>query len=68
MDWGSEIFLSSMGPCCVNGASALRLKESLFGSLLSAGSMGKKEEGGSLVRLGKVMGWGCGRKLERMAF
>ncbi|RVW40956.1 putative ribonuclease H protein [Vitis vinifera] len=43
-------------PCCVNGAGALRLKESLFGSLLSARSMGKKEEGGSLVRLGKVMG------------
>ena len=39
-----------------------------FGSLLSIGSMGKKEEGGSLVRLGKAMGWGCGRKLERKAF
>ena len=68
MVWGLEIFLSLIGPCCVNGASALRLKESLFGSLLSVGSMGKKEEGGSLVRLGKAMGWGCGRKLERKAF
>ncbi|RVW54461.1 putative ribonuclease H protein [Vitis vinifera] len=29
-----------------------------FGSLLSVGSMGKKEEGGSLVRLGKAMGDG----------
>ncbi|RVX03362.1 hypothetical protein CK203_019838 [Vitis vinifera] len=61
-------FLWGGGPCCVNGAGALRLKESLFGNLLSARSMGKKKEGGSLVRLGKAMGWGCGRKLERKAF
>ncbi|RVW59604.1 Transposon TX1 uncharacterized 149 kDa protein [Vitis vinifera] len=61
-------FLSSIGPCCVNGAGALRLKESLFGNLLSAQSMGKKKEDGSLVRLGRAMGWGCGRKLERKAF
>ncbi|RVW90828.1 hypothetical protein CK203_028560 [Vitis vinifera] len=30
--------------------------------------MGKKKEGGSPMRLGKAMGWGCGRKLERKAF
>ena len=68
MAWGLENFLSLIGPCCVNGADTLRLKESLFGSLLLARSMGKKEKGGSLVRLGKAMGWGCGRKLERKAF
>ncbi|RVW66266.1 LINE-1 retrotransposable element ORF2 protein [Vitis vinifera] len=59
---------SKSWPYCVNGAGALRLKEILFGNLLSARSMGKKKEGGSLVRLGKAMGWGCGRKLERKAF
>ncbi|RVX20185.1 Transposon TX1 uncharacterized 149 kDa protein [Vitis vinifera] len=57
-------FLWGGGPCCVNGAGALRLKESLFGSLLSAGSMGKKEEGRSLVRYvgSKLLGFygGCG--------
>ena len=68
MVWGLEIFLSSIGPCCVNGVDALRLKESPFGSLLSVGSMGKKVEGGFLVRLGRAMGWGFGRKLERKAF
>ncbi|RVW71616.1 hypothetical protein CK203_052673 [Vitis vinifera] len=30
--------------------------------------MGKMKEDGSLVRLGKAMGWGCRRKLERKAF
>ena len=68
MVWGLEIFLSSIEPYCVNGASALQLKKSFFGSLLSVGSTGKKEEGGSLVRLGRAMGLGFGRKLERKAF
>ncbi|RVX13643.1 Transposon TX1 uncharacterized 149 kDa protein [Vitis vinifera] len=49
-------------------SDALRLKESPFGSLLSVGSTGKKVEGGFLVRLGRAMGWGFGRKLERKAF
>ncbi|RVX11625.1 hypothetical protein CK203_015803 [Vitis vinifera] len=44
-------FLWGGGPYCVNGAGALRLKEILFGNLLSARSMGKKKEGGSLVRV-----------------
>ncbi|RVW19551.1 putative ribonuclease H protein [Vitis vinifera] len=48
--WGLEIFLFSIGPYCVNGVGGLRLKESPFGSLLSVGSMGKKVEGGFLVR------------------
>ncbi|RVW12477.1 hypothetical protein CK203_093457 [Vitis vinifera] len=39
---------SKSWPYCVNGAGALRLKEILFGNLLSARSMGKKKEGGSL--------------------
>ena len=65
MAWGLEIFLSLIVPCCVNEAGALRLKESLFGSLLSVGSTGKKVEGGFLVR---AMGRGFGRKLERKAF
>ncbi|RVW49018.1 Transposon TX1 uncharacterized 149 kDa protein [Vitis vinifera] len=46
-------FLWGGGPCCVNGVGALRLKENLFGNLLSARSMGKKKEGGSLVRDGR---------------
>ncbi|RVW77035.1 Guanine nucleotide exchange factor SPIKE 1 [Vitis vinifera] len=52
-------------PYCVNGAGALRLKEILFGNLLSARSMGKKKEGGSLVRLGKAMGWGLWKEIRK---
>ncbi|RVW47602.1 Transposon TX1 uncharacterized 149 kDa protein [Vitis vinifera] len=66
--WGLEIFLFSIGPFCANGVGALRLKGSPFGSLLLVGSLGKKVEGGILVRLGRAMGWGFGRKLERKVF
>ena len=63
--WGLEIFLFSIGPFCVNGVGALRLKGSPFGSLLLVGSLEKKVEGEIPVRLGRAMGWGFGRKLER---
>ena len=62
---GIRIFLSSIGPFCANGVGALQLKGSPFGSLLLVGSLGKKVEGGIPVRLGRAMGWGFGRKLER---
>ena len=40
--WGLEIFLFSIGPFCANGVGALRLKGSLFGSLLLVGSLGRR--------------------------
>ena len=60
-----KIFLSSIGPFYVSGVGALRLKGSLFGSLLLVGSLQKKVDDGIPVRLGRAMEWGFGRKLER---
>ena len=46
MVWELDVFLLSIGPFCVSGTGALRLKGRLFGSKLLVGSLGRKKGGG----------------------
>ena len=57
MVWGLEIFLSSIGPCCVNGVVSLRLKES-FWKLIISRKYG--EEGGGWISREVREGYGVG--------
>ncbi|RVW26469.1 hypothetical protein CK203_093933 [Vitis vinifera] len=57
----AEVLASELG-CKVGSLPSTYL------GLPLARSMGKMKEDGSLVRLGKAMGGGCRRKLERKAF